>query len=77
VHGLIAGIGGLAAALSVRRAGIECAVFEQVREPRELGVGIRTHKLICANGFGKAVWRELRGTDARFGSPPFCLTSSR
>ena len=36
------GIGGLAAALSLHQAGIGCMVFEQVREPRELGVGINT-----------------------------------
>jgi 2-polyprenyl-6-methoxyphenol hydroxylase-like FAD-dependent oxidoreductase len=36
------GIGGLAAALSLHAAGIDCTVFEQVREPRELGVGINT-----------------------------------
>ena len=36
------GIGGLAAALSLHRTGIACAVFEQVREVRELGVGINT-----------------------------------
>jgi 5-methylphenazine-1-carboxylate 1-monooxygenase len=36
------GIGGLAAALALHRAGIACTVFEQVREPRELGVGINT-----------------------------------
>lgn len=36
------GIGGLAAALSLHQAGIACTVFEQVREPRELGVGINT-----------------------------------
>jgi len=44
MHVLIAGggIGGLAAALSLHHAGIACTVFEQVREPRELGVGINT-----------------------------------
>jgi 5-methylphenazine-1-carboxylate 1-monooxygenase len=36
------GIGGLAAALSLHDAGIGCEVFEQVRELRELGVGINT-----------------------------------
>src|SRR6266702_8382819 len=44
MHVLIVGggIGGLAAALSLHAAGIGCTVFEQVREPRELGVGINT-----------------------------------
>jgi 2-polyprenyl-6-methoxyphenol hydroxylase-like FAD-dependent oxidoreductase len=36
------GIGGLAAALALHAAGIGATVFEQVREPRELGVGINT-----------------------------------
>src|SRR5579875_2189622 len=36
------GIGGLAAALSLAAVGIPCQVFEQVRELRELGVGINT-----------------------------------
>ena len=36
------GIGGLATALSLHAAGIDCIVFEQVRELRELGVGINT-----------------------------------
>lgn len=36
------GIGGLATALSLHGAGIGCTVFEQVRELRELGVGINT-----------------------------------
>jgi 5-methylphenazine-1-carboxylate 1-monooxygenase len=34
------GIGGFAAALSLHAAGIECEVFEQSRDIRELGVGI-------------------------------------
>ena len=44
MHVLIVGggIGGLAAALSLHAAGIGCTVFEQVREPAELGVGINT-----------------------------------
>jgi len=36
------GIGGLATALSLHAVGIGCTVFEQVRELRELGVGINT-----------------------------------
>ena len=35
-----AGIGGLAAALSLAKAGLSVRVFEQVREIRPLGVGI-------------------------------------
>ena len=44
MHVLIVGggIGGLATALSLHAAGIGCSVFEQVRELRELGVGINT-----------------------------------
>jgi 2-polyprenyl-6-methoxyphenol hydroxylase-like FAD-dependent oxidoreductase len=44
MHVLIVGggIGGLATALSLHAAGIGCTVFEQVRELRELGVGINT-----------------------------------
>ena len=36
------GIGGLAAALSLHQAGIDCHVFERSRSIRELGVGINT-----------------------------------
>jgi 2-polyprenyl-6-methoxyphenol hydroxylase-like FAD-dependent oxidoreductase len=44
MHVLIVGggIGGLATALSLHAAGIGATIFEQVREPRELGVGINT-----------------------------------
>src|SRR5215469_11838617 len=44
MHVLIVGggIGGLATALSLHAVGIDCTVFEQVRDPRELGVGINT-----------------------------------
>ncbi len=44
MHVLIVGggIGGLATALSLHEVGIRCTVFEQVRELRELGVGINT-----------------------------------
>jgi 2-polyprenyl-6-methoxyphenol hydroxylase-like FAD-dependent oxidoreductase len=44
MHVLIAGggIGGVAAALALQRVGITATVFEQVREMRELGVGINT-----------------------------------
>ena len=44
MHVLIVGggVGGLATALSLHDAGIACTVFEQVRELRELGVGINT-----------------------------------
>ena len=36
------GIGGLTTALSLHAVGIECEVFEQSREIRELGVGVNT-----------------------------------
>ena len=36
------GIGGLATALTLHRRGLECRVFEQSPEIRELGVGINT-----------------------------------
>jgi 2-polyprenyl-6-methoxyphenol hydroxylase-like FAD-dependent oxidoreductase len=36
------GIGGFATALALHAVGIDCVVFEQVREMRELGVGINT-----------------------------------
>ena len=44
MHVLIVGggIGGLATALALHAAGIRSTVFEQVQEPRELGVGINT-----------------------------------
>src|SRR3954469_21754268 len=44
MHVLIVGggIGGLATALSLHAVGVTATVFEQVREPRELGVGINT-----------------------------------
>src|ERR1700722_20213346 len=44
MHVLIVGggIGGLAAALSLHAASIPCTIFEQVEQPRELGVGINT-----------------------------------
>jgi 2-polyprenyl-6-methoxyphenol hydroxylase-like FAD-dependent oxidoreductase len=44
MHVLIVGggIGGLATALALHTAGIPCTVFEQVEQPRELGVGINT-----------------------------------
>src|SRR3954453_3183293 len=44
MHVLIVGggIGGLAAALPLQHVGISTTVFEQVRELRELGVGINT-----------------------------------
>jgi 2-polyprenyl-6-methoxyphenol hydroxylase-like FAD-dependent oxidoreductase len=34
------GIGGFATALSLHAVGVECEVFEQSRDIRELGVGI-------------------------------------
>ncbi len=35
-----AGIGGLTTALSRRKYGIDCEIYEQVSELRELGVGL-------------------------------------
>src|SRR5690606_3498600 len=36
------GVGGFATALSLHQAGIDCEIFEQSRDIRELGVGINT-----------------------------------
>ena len=36
-----AGIGGLAAALTLRRSGLEVQVFEQASELREVGAGVQ------------------------------------
>ena len=35
-----AGIGGLAAAVALRRVGVEAVVFERATELKEIGVGI-------------------------------------
>ncbi len=35
-----AGIGGLSAAIALRRAGVEALVFERIRELKELGAGL-------------------------------------
>ena len=35
-----AGIGGLSAAIALRKAGVETVVFERARELREIGAGI-------------------------------------
>ncbi len=48
------GIGGLATALTLHRRGIECRVFEQSPQIRELGVGINTlpHAIAELDGLG-------------------------
>jgi 2-polyprenyl-6-methoxyphenol hydroxylase-like FAD-dependent oxidoreductase len=43
------GIAGLTMALSLHQAGIAVRVYEAVREPRALGVGINCCRLRCAN----------------------------
>ncbi len=39
-----AGIGGLSAAIALRKAGIETVVFERTRELKEVGVGLSDSK---------------------------------
>ena len=60
-----AGIGGLTAAIALRRAGAEVAVFERSRELEEVGAGL----LLAANAqkaFGKL---GLRGAVGGLGTP--------
>lgn len=56
-----AGIGGLTAAIALRRAGLEVAVFERAHELKEVGAGL----LLAANAqkaFGKLGLREAVGS---------------
>src|SRR5262245_54172935 len=48
------GIGGLTAAIALRRAGIEAAVYERAPEPREVGAGISlwANALLCLRAIG-------------------------
>ncbi|MDQ5818581.1 MAG: FAD-dependent monooxygenase, partial [Actinomycetota bacterium] len=60
-----AGIGGLTAAIALRRAGFEVAVFERAAELREVGAGLllaaNAHKALGKLGLAEAV--------ARLGTP--------
>ncbi len=61
-----AGIGGLTAAVALRRVGVEVTVFEHARELREIGAGI----VLWANAM-KALGRlQIRDAVREFGWPP-------
>ena len=60
-----AGIGGLTAAIALRRAGFEVAVFERAAELREVGAGL----LLAANAHKALGKLGLAETVARLGTP--------
>jgi salicylate hydroxylase len=67
LHGLVigAGIGGMAAAIALRRAGLEVSLFEQTVAQREVGAGIQispnASRLLGRYGLGDAMarWRSV------------------
>ena len=61
------GIGGLSAAIALRRAGIEAAVFERAPEPPEVGagVGLWSNALRVLKGLG--LYEAVRGIGAEIG----------
>ena len=62
-----AGIGGLSAAIALRRAGVEALVFERTRELKELGAGLSltANATKALNGLG--LTDALRGIGAPIG----------
>src|SRR5215207_1110095 len=60
-----AGIGGLSAAIALRRAGLEVAVFERAAELREVGAGL----LLAANAQKALGKLGLAEAVARLGTP--------
>jgi salicylate hydroxylase len=68
-----AGIGGLAAALTLRRAGIEAEVFEQAAALREIGAGIQ----ISPNASRILVRLGLADSMRKFGVRPFAVQIRR
>jgi len=68
-----AGIGGLAAALTLRRAGIEVRLFEQAPQLREVGAGVQ----ISPNATRILVRLGLAGALERFGVRPAALAVRR
>ena len=63
LHALVigGGIGGLACAIALRRAGLEVSLFEQTLEQREVGAGIQispnASRLLGRYGLGGAMAR--------------------
>ena len=64
LHALVigAGIGGMAAAIALRRAGLEVSLFEQTVAQREVGAGIQispnASRLLGRYGLGDG-WRSV------------------
>jgi 2-polyprenyl-6-methoxyphenol hydroxylase-like FAD-dependent oxidoreductase len=61
-----AGIGGLSAAIGLRRRGIEAVVFERATELKEIGAGIA----IAANAMKALDWLGLADAVRKIGAPP-------
>ena len=59
------GIGGLTAAIALRRAGLEAVVFERVRELKEIGAGLS----LMANATGALHGLGLAGVLRGMGEP--------
>jgi FAD-dependent urate hydroxylase len=61
------GIGGLSAAIALRRVGLEAAVFERAPGPREVGAGVGLWSNAVAVLRGLGLYEAVRGIGAEIG----------